>query len=78
MITIFGASWCSGCKQVKDFAESSEKEFRYVDIDTPEGNEEFKNAGKFRSVPVTIIQDGDAEMCLIGASSAISAIKGLK
>jgi glutaredoxin len=58
-IEIFGASWCTSCKQVVTFCKNKDVEYEYIDIDdTPKLRElESRLGQQVRTVP-QIFKDG--------------------
>jgi glutaredoxin len=59
-VEIFGASWCTSCKQVVSFCKNKNIEYEYIDIDdTPQLKELEKRLGhQARTVP-QIFKDGE-------------------
>jgi len=60
MITMYGASWCPDCKRSKDFLESHNIEYNYVDIETSDEavkKVESLNNG-LRRIPTMVFDDG--------------------
>lgn len=60
MITMYGASWCPDCKRSKDFLESHNIEYNYVDIETSDEavkKVESLNNG-LRRIPTIVFDDG--------------------
>lgn len=60
MITMYGASWCPDCKRSKDFLESHNIEYSYVDIETSDEavkKVESLNNG-LRRIPTIVFDDG--------------------
>tara|TARA_Y100000114_G_C11764120_1_gene332352 strand:+ start:38925 stop:39173 length:249 start_codon:yes stop_codon:yes gene_type:complete len=70
-IKVFGAGWCSGCKQLKDYLDVRGVEYTYYDIDTEEGGEE---ATKYtvRSLPTTVIErEREVSRILVGVQQGM-------
>lgn len=60
MITMYGASWCPDCKRSKDFLESHNIEYNYVDIENSDEavkKVESLNNG-LRRIPTIAFDDG--------------------
>jgi len=60
MITMYGASWCPDCKRSKDFLQSHNIEYSYIDIETSEDavkKVESLNNG-LRRIPTIVFDDG--------------------
>ena len=66
---LFTASWCSGCRNVKQTLDSKSIAYETVDVDTPEGME---LAAKYsiRSLPSALIDD----KIVAGAGNILKAI----
>ena len=61
-ITVFGAEWCAGCKQLKAALIAKGIEFDYMDVDqNPAQTAELG----IRSLPTTIIS-GESETRIVG------------
>lgn len=58
-IEIYGAEWCTYCKQAVALCESKSVEYNYIDIDDTANMRALENrvGGKVRSVP-QIFKDG--------------------
>lgn len=63
LITVFGASWCQPCAQLKISLSKSGVAFDSLDIDE---NMDIARASNVRSVPTTLIQDGDVTHVVTG------------
>jgi len=63
LITVFGASWCSPCAQLKSALSAAGVAYDSLDIDE---NIDIALANNVRSVPTTFIQDGDVRHVVIG------------
>jgi mycoredoxin len=59
-ITIYGASWCPDCKRSKDFLDSKQIKYDYIDIDTVSGAAdkvaEINNG--LKRIPTIVFSDG--------------------
>jgi glutaredoxin len=53
-VVVYSASWCAGCKTLKNSLNKVGIEFTEVDIDTPEGMTKAKELN-IKSIPVTTI-----------------------
>jgi thiol-disulfide isomerase/thioredoxin len=70
-LTIFTATWCGPCKQIKTWLESNGDldKFHFVDIDNPDGTIPLG----VKSVPTLI--DTEHEKIISGANSIIDYLK---
>lgn len=52
-VEIYGANWCSSCKQAVSLCETQSIQYDYIDVDDESNLEklEVKIGGKVRSVP---------------------------
>ena len=66
-ITIYGAEWCAGCKQVKAKLDSDGVAYKAVDIDC----DDLTDAPQLRSLPSAMI---DGEL-FVGVSNILNKIK---
>lgn len=59
-ITMYGASWCPDCKRSKDFLDSRQIKYDYIDIDTVSGAAdkvaEINNG--LKRIPTIVFSDG--------------------
>tara|TARA_R110000744_G_C19371770_1_gene563196 strand:- start:54871 stop:55113 length:243 start_codon:yes stop_codon:yes gene_type:complete len=70
-IKVFGAVWCSSCKQLKDYLDVKGIEYNYYDIDTDDGSIE---ATKYsvRSLPTTVIErEGETPRIMVGLQAGM-------
>jgi thioredoxin-like negative regulator of GroEL len=51
-LKVFGANWCSSCKQLKASLEKVNINFEYIDIDV---NPELAKEFNIRSLPTSIV-----------------------
>lgn len=66
-VTVYSASWCSGCKTVKKALAEANIQFKEVDITTQEGGLAAKEL-RIKSIPVTTIDmGGNTVLTLIGS-----------
>jgi len=58
---LYGASWCADCKRSRDFLDSKNITYNYVDIDQdPEAvNEVAKINHGLKSIPTIIFSNGE-------------------
>jgi len=59
-ITVYGATWCADCKRSRDYLDSRQVPYEYIDIDmTPGAADEVSrlNNGQ-RSIPTILFPDG--------------------
>lgn len=73
---LFSASWCPNCPSVKAILDSNNVEYKYVDIDTPEGEEEAAVHG-IRGLPTVIVVNDQSEVVrrIVGVQPAKEYLK---
>lgn len=59
IVKLYGAEWCPSCKQAKEFLESQNVDFQYVDVESEIGRTEFITKTRSRSIPVLVVNDTD-------------------
>ena len=59
-ITMYGAEWCSDCRRSKQFLDSNNVEYNYIDVeaDASASDKVIEINGGMRSIPVIIFSDG--------------------
>jgi len=57
MLKVYGAQWCTYCKKVKDFLETNNIEFLFVDIDQSIEESKLLLDKKLTTIPQVF--DGD-------------------
>lgn len=60
MIIIYGANWCPDCKRSKDFLDSYQVKYEYIDIEkSPEAIAKIEQINNgLRRIPTIIFEDG--------------------
>lgn len=68
MVKLFGASWCAGCKSMKQTLDSIGANYEYVDIDSESGSE-LALKYKVRGLPTMVVQKGDEVEIVVGSKN---------
>jgi glutaredoxin len=57
---LYGAAWCADCKRSRDFLDSRQISYNYIDIDSVAGAaEEVSKINKgYKSIPTIVFSDG--------------------
>lgn len=58
-VLLFGADWCGNCTPQKEMLDDSGIDYEYVDVDESEESQERANTYNVRSLPTTIVLDGN-------------------
>jgi glutaredoxin len=58
-VVLFGADWCGNCTPQKEMLDDAGIEYEYVDVDESTESQERANKYNVRSLPTTIVLDGD-------------------
>lgn len=64
-LRVFGAKWCTSCKQLVKQLDQRKVVYQYVDIDE---EPEMVKAYELRSVPTSVINSDDTYEVIIGNS----------
>lgn len=59
MLQVFSASWCPGCKAVKQFLKMNNIPFQERDIDNDKDAQDIMSRLQFRSIPITYLNDSE-------------------
>ncbi len=66
-ITVYGATWCAFCKTEKQWLDSKNVSYNYIDVDVDEDAmktvEELTNS---RAVPITVVNSGNTQNVIKG------------
>jgi glutaredoxin len=57
---VIGADWCPFCIKVKNYMQNKKIDFKWIDSDTPEGNQvrqEESKKHKFKTIPMVFKGD---------------------
>lgn len=72
---VFGADWCSGCKQMKTMLKQNNVPFEEVDIDTDQGGD-LAMQYAVRSLPTLVAVDDEGWIATwVGSNTPIKKIK---
>jgi len=74
-VTVFGASWCTGCKQLKGVLEMNNVLYSYVDIDA---NPALAKEYNVRSLPTTVVNAQGVRTVIAGNKpmDVLTVLKG--
>lgn len=56
ILRVFGASWCTSCKQLVKQLDQKKLEYKYIDIDA---EPDMVKAYAIRSLPTSVVSDED-------------------
>ena len=72
----FSSSWCGQCPKAKQILDDNNIQYKYVDIDTPEGEEEAAAHG-IRGLPTVIVANDQSEIVrrIVGVQPAKEYLK---
>lgn len=62
-VTVFGETWCTGCKQLRGVLEMNQVVFKYVDLDL---NPEYIEKYSITKLPTTIVESKKNNTTIIG------------
>ena len=69
-VKVYGASWCPFCQKVEEWLKVNNINYKYLDIETEENNEEFKKQ-EVTGIPLIIIQDDAHEKKIEGFNKVV-------
>ncbi len=58
VLTVYGASWCSDCRNTRRYLDSTGAPYRYVDLQSDMAAQALLDRAGFRSIPVVVTTDG--------------------
>ncbi len=58
VLTVYGASWCSDCRNTRRYLDSTGVPYRYVDLGTDHAAQAVLDQAGYRAVPVVVTTDG--------------------
>lgn len=62
-VTVFGETWCTGCKQLRGVLEMNQVVFKYVDLDL---NPKYTEKYNIAKLPTTVIENNENNIIIIG------------
>ena len=58
ILTVYGASWCSDCRNTRRYLDSTSISYRYVDLSTDHAAQALLDRAGYRAIPVVITTGG--------------------
>ena len=58
VLTVYGASWCSDCRNTRRYLDSTSVPYRYVDLGTDDAAQALLDRAGYRAIPVVITTGG--------------------
>ena len=58
VLTVYGASWCSDCRNTRRYLDSTGAQYRYVDLQSDVAAQALLDRAGYRSIPVVVTTDG--------------------
>ncbi len=58
LLTVYGASWCSDCRNTRRYLESTGVAYRYVDLGTDHAAQALLDQAGYRGIPVVVTTVG--------------------
>jgi len=58
VLTVYGADWCSDCRNARRHLDRLGAEYRYVDLGLDHEAQALLHAAGYRAIPVVVTTDG--------------------
>ena len=57
-LTVYGAGWCSDCRNAQRYLDSAGVEYRYIDLALDDAAQAMLDDAGYRAIPVVVTPDG--------------------
>ena len=58
VLTVYGASWCSDCRNTRRYLDGAGVEYRYVDLGADRAAQALLDDAGYRAIPVVVTTNG--------------------
>ncbi len=58
VLTVYGASWCSDCRNTRRYLDGAGVEYRYVDLGADRAAQALLDDAGYRAMPVVVTTNG--------------------